>query len=391
MLIHFLKVLSDFMKVLFIGSRLYDDVAYHVDKLGVESIITESNEGASNLDLASKYYIVPRGMDKPMEIAIEEEVDAIVPLLGIDPPLMDVAIMKGEIEEEYDIPVISSNVNAVAIASDKVKTKEFFKSIGLNVPPAKVLNKADFKDKEEFIEVLGFGFPIVLKQGEGQGGKDICITSEFNDVLDYFKTFEHALVEKFIEGSEVSIEVIGWDGEYLPLVPVYKGETSLEGIHPIKRLRYGPCDFDSIDNEEFRRIAKQIASNLKSEGTIDMDLIYSKDENKVYAIEINTRPSGTRYLSFACTDLNPLNLLVDIAIGDFNVEMLEDEMKDYYTLEIPIGDYEGPDPKEPVKEYVNNNFIVHGPKGYQRITIRGNTREETFRIAKELTGNDYNI
>ena len=379
------------MKVLFIGSRLYDDVAYHVDKLGIESIITESNEEAPNLDLPTKYYIVPRGMDKPMEIAIDEEVNAIVPLLGIDPPLMDVAVMKVEIEEKHKIPVISSNVNAVAIASDKIKTKEFFKSIGLNVPPAKVLNKNDFENKEEFIEKLGFDFPIVLKQGEGQGGKDICITNEFSDVLDYFESFNHALIEKFIEGSEVSIEVIGWNGEYLPLVPVYKGETNLEGIHPIKRLRYGPCDFETIDNEEFRRIAKHIASNLKSEGTIDMDLIYSKDENKVYAIEINTRPSGTRYLSFACTDLNPLNLLVDIAVGDFNAKDLEDEMKSYYTLEIPIGDYEGPEPQEPLKEYINGNFIVHGPKGYQRVTIRGNTREETFEIAKELTGNDYSF
>ncbi len=381
----------DFMKVLFIGSRLYDDVAYHVDELGVESIITESNEEAPNLDLPSKYYIVPRGMDKPMEIAIEEKVDAIVPLLGIDPPLMDVAIMKEEIEEKHNIPVISSNVNAVSIASDKIKTKEFFKSINLNVPPAKVLNKDDFDSEEEFLGKLGFEFPIVLKQGEGQGGKDICITNQYDDVLEYFNTFEQALIEKFIEGSEVSIEVIGWDGEYLPLVPVYKGETNLEGIHPIKRLRYGPCDFDEMDNEEFRKIAKHIATNLKSEGTIDMDLIYSKDENKVYAIEINTRPSGTRYLSFACTDLNPLNLLVDIAIGKFDVETLESEMKSYYTLEIPIGDYEGPAPQEPVKEYVNGNFIVHGPKGYQRLTIRGNTREETFEIAKELTGNDYNI
>ena len=341
------------MKVLFIGSRLYDDVAYHVDKLGVESIITESNEEAPNLDLPTKYYIVPRGMDKPMEIAIEEEVDAIVPLLGIDPPLMSVAIMKEEIEKEHHIPVISSNVNAVSI------------------------------------EKLGFNFPIVLKQGEGQGGKDICITNEFRDVLDYFENFEQALIEKFIEGSEVSIEVIGWNGDYLPLVPVYKGETNLEGIHPIKRLRYGPCNFEDMDNEEFRKIAKHIATNLKSEGTIDMDLIYSKEENKVYAIEINTRPSGTRYLSFACTDLNPLNLLVDIAIGKFDVKELEKEMKSYYTLEIPIGDYEGPAPQEPVKEYINGNFIVHGPKGYQRVTIRGNTREETFEIAKELTGNDY--
>ena len=379
------------MKVLFIGSRLYDDVAYHVDKLGIESIITESNEEAPNLDLPTRYYIVPRGMDKPMEIAIEEKVDAIVPLLGIDPPLMDVAIMKEEIEEKHGIPVISSNVNAVAIASDKIKTKEFFKSIDLNVPPAKVLDKDDFESEEEFIEKLGFDFPIVLKQGEGQGGKDICITSEFADVLNYFDIFNQALIEKFIEGSEVSIEVIGWNGEYLPLVPVYKGETNLEGIHPIKRLRYGPCDFDAIDNEEFRKIAKHIATNLKSEGTIDMDLIYSKEENKVYAIEINTRPSGTRYLSFACTDLNPLNLLVDIAIGNFNAEDLEAEMKSFYTLEIPIGDYEGPKPQEPLKEYINDNFIVHGPKGYQRVTIRGNTREETFELAKELTGNDYSF
>ena len=379
------------MKVLFIGSRLYDDVAYHVDKLGVESIITESNEEAPNLDLATKYYIVPRGMDKPMEIAIKEEVDAIVPLLGIDPPLMNVAIMKEEIEEKHNIPVISSNVNAVKIASDKIKTKEFFKSIGLNVPPAKVLKKDDFENEKEFIEKLGFDFPIVLKQGEGQGGKDICITNDFTDVSDYFNLFDEALIEKFIEGSEVSIEVIGWNGEYLPLVPVYKGETNLEGIHPIKRLRYGPCDFESIDNEEFRKLAKHIASNLKSEGTIDMDLIYSKEENKVYAIEINTRPSGTRYLSFACTDLNPLNLLVDIATGNFDIEEFEEKMKSYYTWEIPIGDYEGPEPQKPLKEYINNNFIVHGPKGYQRITIRGNTREETFQIAKELTGNDYSI
>ena len=377
------------MKVLFIGSRLYDDVAYHVDKLGIESIITESNEEAPNLDLATKYYIVPRGMDKPMEIAIEENVDAIVPLLGIDPPLRDVAKMKEEIEEKHDIPVISSNINAVEIASDKIKTKEFFKSIGLNVPPANVLNKDDFKTEDEFLEKLGFDFPIVLKQGEGQGGKDICITSKYEDVLEYFNTFEQALIEKFIEGSEVSIEVIGWNGEYLPLMPVYKGETSLEGIHPIKRLRYGPCDFASFDNEEFRKIAKHIAENLKSEGTIDMDLIYSKDENKVYAIEINTRPSGTRYLSFACTDLNPLNLLVDIAVGKFDVKDLERNMKSYSTLEIPVGDYEGLEPQEPLKEYIHGNFIVHGPKGYQRITIRGNSHEDAYKIARELLGDDF--
>ena len=73
----------------------------------------------------------------------------------------------------------------------------------------------------------------------------------------------------------------------------------------------------------------------------------------------------------------------------FNLTDLENEIKDYCALEVPIGDYEGPEPQEPIKEYINGNFIVHGPKGYQRITIRGKTYDETFKIAKDLTGNDY--
>ena len=146
-----------------------------------------------------------------MEIAIEEEVDAIVPLLGIDPPLMSVAVMKEEIEKEHNIPVISSNVNAVAIASDKIKTKEFFKSINLNVPPANVLNGNDFETEEEFIEKLGFDFPIVLKQGEGQGGKDICITNEFSDVLDYFENFDtkgKPIWKEFIQSKDLDMGLV---------------------------------------------------------------------------------------------------------------------------------------------------------------------------------------
>ena len=380
-----------FMKILFIGSRLFDDVAYHANEVGIESILTESNENAPHLDLATKYYIVPRGFDEPMRVAIEEDVDGIIPLIGIDPPLIDVARMKEKIEAEHNIPVVFSNVNAVSIASDKIKTKEFFKSIGLDVPNAKVLNKSDFNDEDSFIRALGFNFPIVLKQGEGQGGKDICITDNYADVEEYFSNFESALIEEFIEGCEVSIEVICWNNTYVPLVPVYKGDTNLEGIHPIARLRTGPCEFENYDNEDIRNIAKKIAIGLKCEGTFDIDLIYSPKNNKVYAIEVNTRPSGTRYLSYACTGFSPLNLLIDLITGDCDINKLESKLQHKYALEIPVGDYEGPKPQEPLKEYINSNYIVHGPKGYQRITISANSKEETYKIAKELTGNDYNI
>ena len=159
------------MKILFIGSRLYDDIDYYVRENGIESIITESNEDAINLDLPDQVFIVPRGMDSPKQIAISQNVDAVVPLIGIDPPLIEVAKMKEELEAETDIPVIAANVRAVSLTSDKIKTKEFYNEIGVATPQYQILTKDNFESK------LEMEFPVVLKQGQGQGGKDIKVAN----------------------------------------------------------------------------------------------------------------------------------------------------------------------------------------------------------------------
>jgi len=124
---------------------LYDDIDYYVRENGIESIITESNEDAINLDLPDQVFIVPRGMDSPKQIAISQNVDAVVPLIGIDPPLIEVAKMKEELEAETDIPVIAANVRAVSLTSDKIKTKEFYDEIGVATPQYQILTKDNLK------------------------------------------------------------------------------------------------------------------------------------------------------------------------------------------------------------------------------------------------------
>lgn len=121
------------MKILFIGSRLFDDVAWYLKKLGIESIITESNENADNLSLADKQYIVPRGMEEPMHIAIKEDVDAVIPLIGIDPPLIDVGRMKDKLESDYDIPVVAAPYYAANLAADKYETKRNYQKMILKL------------------------------------------------------------------------------------------------------------------------------------------------------------------------------------------------------------------------------------------------------------------
>ena len=364
------------MKLLFIGSRLYDDIDWYVRSKGIDSVLTESNEEAINLDLPDHVFIVPRGMDGPKQVALMQNVDAVVPLIGIDPPLIDVAHMKEELEEEYNIPVIAAGVRAVELTSDKIKTKEFYTEIGVATPQYQILNGPDELELE---------FPVVLKQGEGQGGKDIKVAKSIEDVNEYFEEFDQALCEKFVEGSEISIEVLGYGGEYVALPPIYKGETTLEGTHPLNKVKTGPCMVEGLDNNLVQHIAYKVAKNLASDGIFEMDFMYSKQENQLYAIEVNTRPNGTRYLTTATCGINSLCELVNMAIGEFSLAEISDKLQYHYSTEIPIGNYEGPSPNEPVKSFEVNDFVVHGPEGYQRVTARANSKKELEILVDKLT------
>lgn len=363
------------MKLLFIGSRLYDDLDWYVKSKGIESVLTESNENAINLDLPDQVFIVPRGMDGPKQVALMQNVDAIVPLIGIDPPLIDVAHMKEEIEEEYGIPVIAANVRAVELTSNKIKTKEFYQEIGVATPKYQIL------DSPEDLEI---DFPVVLKQGEGQGGKDIMVASSMDDVNEYFNQFDQALCEEFIEGAEISIEVLGYDGEFVALPPIYKGETTLEGTHPLNKTKTGPCMVEGLDNNLIQHVAYKVAKNLASDGIFEMDFMFSRKNNQLYAIEVNTRPNGTRYLTTATCGINSLCELVNMACGEFSLGDISDRLQYYYSTEIPVGNYNGPAPNEPVKSFEANDFIVHGPEGYQRITARAKSKEGLEKLLVKL-------
>ena len=363
------------MKVLFIGSRLYDDIDWYVREKGIESILTESNEEAINLDLPDQVFIVPRGMEGPKQIALLQNVDAIVPLIGIDPPLIDVAHMKEEVEAEYGIPVIAADVRAVELTSNKIRTKEFYSQIGVETPKYQILNSPD---------ELELDFPVVLKQGEGQGGKDIKIASSIEDVEEYFGEFDQALCEEFIEGSEISIEVLGFNGEYVALPPIYKGETTLEGTHPLNKVKTAPCMVEGLDNNLVQHTAYKIASQLDSDGIFEMDFMFSKKDSQLYAIEVNTRPNGTRYLTTATCGVNSLCELVNMAVGEFSLSEVYDKLEYHYSTEIPIGNYEGPQPDEPLKSFKYNDFVVHGPEGYQRITARADSPEDLENLVEKL-------
>lgn len=370
-------ICSGRMKILFIGARLFDDVAAYAKEKGITTILTESNPNSPNLGLADDYYIVSRGMKDPKEIAIKEDVDAVVPLIGVDEPLIEVARMKDELETTYDLPVIASGVEAATISTDKLKTKEFLIENHIDTPEFIKMSKEQYFNFE-------LDFPIVLKQSKGQGGAGLKVASSWDDVDVYFEVFDQAIAEEFIHGAEISIEVLRWDGKSVALVPVYKGDTTIKGIHPLNKIRTAPVNIESLDNQNLRKLAKGIVDDLGACGTTEVEFIFDKKIQKINVIEMNTRPSGTRYLALASSDVNPMHQLVNMAISKWKPRKIQRFMKQYAALEMPIGTHKYLQKSKVPIFTQNNSWIIHGPEDAQRITIRAKTTKRAFEIAKKL-------
>jgi carbamoylphosphate synthase large subunit len=295
--------------------------------------------------------------------------------------------MKDTLEKENGIPVISAPYHTASLAANKYETKEMLTNNNISTP------KFNHLDKPYDIDDLESQLPLVLKTPEGQGGTGVKIALNKEDILDFVSERNNIFTEEFVQGMEVSIEVLRWKKETVSLVPVYKGDTTLEGTHPLSKIKQAPLNIAGVDNFKHNQCIQALAENLANlvgvEGTMDIDILFDSKSKKYYVIELNTRPSGTRYMTAASTNIYPICQLIDMACGNWSAKNVKSSMENYFATELPIGDF--PVDKEIPKEKVfcgENSYVVHGPKHYQRVTIRADSREHLNELTYDLVG-DY--
>lgn len=390
------------MKILFIGARLFDEVANYARSQGITTILSESNPESPNLKLADEYHIVPRGMDYPMDLALSKDVDAVVPLIGIDKPLIEVARMKEKLEKEYELPVIASGLKAAEISTNKVETKDFLRKIDVRTPEFTEISKEEYDSSKYLTSKPLLKFPTVLKQGEGQGGVGVKVARTTEDADAYFQTFSHAMVEDFLKGIEISVEVLRWNDESVPLVGIDKGDTTLECTHPLNKIRTAPVNLANLDKQELLKIAAKITDELGASGTTEVEFIFDEKTQQLNALEINTRPSGTRFLTLSSSNINTMHQLVNMATGEWNPHRIKREIKEYAALEVPLPLKETSSGNKPesrnksfqiqrtnsgLERYIfvqNKPWIIHGPEKASRVTVRAKTADQSLKIVKDL-------
>jgi D-alanine-D-alanine ligase len=198
-----------------------------------------------------------------------------------------------------DIPYQGAGVIGSAVAMNKLAAKRLYTEAGLNVPPYCVVKRGPIPELGGCIQHLKL--PIVVKPVEGGSSIGIAVAHSPEDlrqaVEDAFRYDQQVLLEKYIEGTEVTGGVLGNDEpEALPLIEIIPGEKHAFFNYTAKyqageTTEICPARISDALTDRAQAIAVQAHEALFCRGYSRTDMIIRNEE--IFVLETNTIPGMT--------------------------------------------------------------------------------------------------
>ena len=319
------------MKFLIIGNVGFDVMAPYLDSRGIESILVMTTLNPLNAEYAGAAYhfLSPTDPDPLIHLALEHRVDAVISISGPDIVNVRDSLIRESLER-LGITVVANPPQAARIAADKWETKKFLKAHGLPAIEGEVA-----ANRREALSIgRRIGFPLAAKAVSESGGLGFRVLQDSADLSGLPREAFPVLLEEYTPGWEFSVEVLHWKGQALPLLPVYKGHTSLSGLHPMERVKIAPAPIPPDRLAMLRCLAVRTVRELGAEPTADVDIVWSAEGPKV--LEINPRFGGVTALSMAASGVTCYHALVDMALGSWSPHAYPFDI--HYALDLPVAD-----------------------------------------------------
>ncbi|NOZ23228.1 MAG: D-alanine--D-alanine ligase [Planctomycetes bacterium] len=200
--------------------------------------------------------------------------------------------------ERKGIPYTGSGVEASKLAMNKVASKEAFIEHGIPTPDYCAVTKGCTQEKRAAC-IEGLGLPVVLKPVAEGSSVGVAIVKEMSSLSaaleDCFQYADHLLVERYIQGREITIGVLG--NEALPVIEL---RTKREFYD--YQAKYVDDDTEYITapdlgegcTERVQATALRAHNVLGCRGFSRVDMMVDR-EGKEFVIEINTIPGFTSH------------------------------------------------------------------------------------------------
>ena len=200
--------------------------------------------------------------------------------------------------ETIGLPYTASGVWASALAMDKVKSKLFYEQAGLKTPASKLLVRGTAVDGAALIGEMGKR--CVVKPTSAGSALGVFIVEGADElekaVEEVFSLEGDALVERYVQGIELTVAVLGdADAEALPVIEIiptnefYDFESKYA---PGGSKHICPARIDDETTARVQGYALAAHQALGCEGVSRSDFILD-DESECWILETNTIPGMT--------------------------------------------------------------------------------------------------
>lgn len=209
-----------------------------------------------------------------------------------------------ELLEIIDIPYTGPGPLSSIIGFNKVLSKELFSANGVPTPRFFTLSMPTFKEMgaSKLLNVAWekLGSPVVIKPASQGSALGVKIVEKFEDLPDAllgaFSYDDRVLLEQYIGGTEISISVLGNEGQSaLPAVEVVpeSGFFDYESRYtPGKTDYFVPARLDEDVAQKAQEAALKAHDLLRCKDLSRVDIIVAED-GVPYVLEVNISPGMT--------------------------------------------------------------------------------------------------
>jgi biotin carboxylase len=223
------------------------------------------------------------------------------------------------------LDLISNGPKCTDLSTDKYQMRTALSKHGLRCPKFKLVSRPDDLDTENLL------YPMIIKPTDRSGSRGISIVQKPENLrfaiqraLDESLS-NQAILEEFIEGREISVEMISWKGDHFPLTITDKVTTGPPFF--VELEHHQPALFPEDTTEQIYDVTRRALNALDHEyGASHTELLLSKGD-ELFVVEVGARMAGDQIGS----DLVPLSTGYDFIKG---------------TIEIVTNNFNKPQPRE---------------------------------------------
>jgi 3-methylornithine--L-lysine ligase len=279
------------MKVGIVGGALQGtEAAYLSKKAGIETAVLDRRKRAPAMSLVDEAWNIDIIKEPRRAVRIFEDCDAVIPANEDYETLTSLV----KLFEGLEVPLMF-DMESYDLSSSKVRSNDMMRRLNIPMPG-------------EWPEC---GFPVVVKPSGQSGSTGVTKAVDrqlLEEGMDRVRGIgDDCVVQEFVEGPNISVEVVGNGIEMVPLVIT---EVVLDDGYDCKMVR---SPFNKLDPEtalQFLSASEKMARHMTLNGIMDVEAIVKDGVPKV--LEIDARiPSQTPAAVLGSSGINIMSILTD--------------------------------------------------------------------------------